>query len=73
MTKDNEVLVLVDNRRHKFADFSIRFGSDTIKITANEHTDMIFDAMSINLAKKSLSVSNGVFKSLREELGVDVV
>jgi hypothetical protein len=49
---------------------SVVYSADEIWIERPlKRIDLIFDAMSFNVAEGRISVSNGVFKSLREQLG----
>jgi len=60
----------VDNREYKFDTVSIRYSSDEIVVdSATERFDLIFDAMNFNIADGRISVSNGVFKSLKDQFG----
>jgi len=62
--------VIVDNREYKFDSTTIRYSNDELVInSATQRINLIFDAMHFNIADGVISVSNGVFKSLKDQFG----
>jgi len=60
----------VDNREYRFDKITIQYSSDELVIkSAIERINLIFDAMNFNIAEGRVSVSNGVFKSLKDQFG----
>jgi len=65
----------VDNRKYEFEILSITYGTDIIEIRPADAStpldvNLIFDAMSFNVAEARVSVSSGVFRSLKDQFGV---
>ncbi len=64
------MIAVVDNREYVFDQIIVKYSTDAIKIdSAIERINLIFDAMNFNIADGTISVSNGVFKSLKDQFG----
>ena len=66
----DRLIAIVDNREYKFDEIIISYSGDELKLgSAIQRINLIFDAMNFNIADGRISVSNGVFKSLKDQFG----